>query len=78
MNPMLSFGRVLLVLGGALMLIGGLLYFLGKSGISFARIPGNIRIQSGNATCVFALGASIALSILLTLALNLIARFLNR
>ena len=41
-------------------------------------LPGDIRIARKNFTCVFALGTSILLSILLTIGLNLLARLLNR
>jgi hypothetical protein len=78
MNPLLSIGRLLVLLGVVISLTGGVLYLLGRSGIQFTSLPGNIRLQFGNSTCVIALGASILLSILLTIALNLAARFLNR
>jgi hypothetical protein len=78
MNPMLSFGRLLIILGAIFLLTGGALYLLGRSGIHFTNFPGNIRFQFGNSTCVLALGVSILLSILLTIGLNLAARFLNR
>ncbi len=75
---MLQFARWLVILGVAFILAGGVLYLLARAGFSPGRMPGNVVIQSGNMTCVFALGASILLSVLLTLALNLLARFLNR
>lgn len=78
MNSMLTFGRLLIILGAILLGVGLVVYLLGRSGISLARLPGNIRIEWGNATCVVALGLSVFLSILLTLVLNLVARFLNR
>ncbi|NTU64566.1 MAG: DUF2905 domain-containing protein [Chloroflexi bacterium] len=78
MNSLLTIGRLLIILGAALLGVGLVVYLLGRSGISPARLPGNIRIEWGNTTCVVALGLSVCLSVLLTLALNLIARFLNR
>lgn len=71
---MLQFSRWLMIFGAALLLVGGFLYLAARAGFSPNRIPGNVIFQSGNLTCVFALGASILLSILLTIAFNLLAR----
>jgi hypothetical protein len=75
---MLQFSRLLIILGASILAIGVLMYFLARAGVSLERIPGNIRIQGSNFTCVFALGVSILLSVLLTIILNVIARFLNK
>jgi Protein of unknown function (DUF2905) len=75
---MLSFARILMILGVVLLLGGALLYLAARSGFSLGQMPGNIKIQGTNFTCVFALGASIVLSILLTVILNLVVRFLNK
>jgi hypothetical protein len=55
-----------------------LIYLFARLGIPFGKLPGNIRIEGNNFTCVFALGASILLSIILTVVLNIVARFLNK
>jgi len=75
---MLNFARLLIIFGLIIILIGSLIYLLVRAGIPLGNLPGNIRIQRGNLSCVFAFGASIVLSILLTVVLNLLARFLNR
>jgi hypothetical protein len=75
---MMSLAKILVVLGVVFIVAGGVVYLFSRLGIDFARLPGNIRIQGNNFTCVFALGASILLSILLTLALNIFARFMNK
>jgi len=75
---MLQFARILMILGASLLGIGLLLYLAARAGVPLGQLPGNIRIQGTNFTCVFALGASILLSVLLTVILNLIARFLNK
>ena len=75
---MLSFARILIIIGVVLVITGGLLYLAVRLGFSFGRLPGNIRIEGNNFTCVFALGASILLSVILTVVLNIIARFLNK
>jgi hypothetical protein len=75
---MLSFSRYLVIIGLVFLVIGGLLYLAARAGISLGRLPGDIRIQGGKYTCIFALGTSIFLSIVLTLILNLILRILNK
>jgi len=70
--------RIFVILGGILVLIGALFFFLAKTGVPLGRLPGDIRIEHHNLTCVIALGTSILLSVLLTVILNLIARFLNK
>jgi hypothetical protein len=75
---MLSLARILIILGALLLGGGMLLYLAARTGLQLGQMPGNIKIQGTNFTCVFALGASIVLSILLTVILNLVARFLNK
>lgn len=75
---MLNLARIFLVLGAVLMLVGGLLYLASRLDLPLGRLPGDIRIQRENFTCVFPLATSIILSILLTVVLNLIVRIFNR
>lgn len=75
---MFSLARILMIAGVALLLIGGLIYLAARFGLPLGRLPGDIRIQGDNFSCFFPLATSILLSILLTLILNLAARFLNR
>ncbi len=75
---MLTAARFLVILGVILILAGGLVFLMAKIGLNLGRLPGDIRIQNGNLTCVIALGTSILLSVLLTVALNLLVRFLNK
>ena len=74
----MAIARLLIILGLVLLLAGGALYVLARFGVQLGRLPGDIRIQTGNVTCVFPLVTSILLSIVLTVVLNLIIRFLNR
>jgi hypothetical protein len=63
--------------GLVLAAIGGIVWALGRfTGLS--RLPGTLRIEGAGFTCIIPILASIVLSIVLTLALNLMARFLNR
>jgi hypothetical protein len=68
-------GRFLLIAGAILLFIGALVLALPKAGLSLGKLPGDWSFNSGGLTCLVPLGTSIVLSIILTIALNLIARF---
>jgi hypothetical protein len=74
----LPLARIFIVLGVIFLIVGGLLYLAAKVGFPLFNLPGDIRIERGNLTCIVALGTSLLLSILLTVGLNLLARWLNR
>lgn len=75
---MIPFARLMMIAGLILFLVGGLVYLLGRSGLPLGRLPGDIRIQGENFTCLIPLATGILISIVLTLALNIIIRFMNR
>lgn len=75
---MISFARILIILGLVLIIVGGAVYLAARAGLPLGRLPGDIRVQTENITCVFPLATSIILSILLTILLNIIVRFFNR
>ena len=68
-----------LVIGGiVLILIGGGVYLASRMGIPLGKFPGDIRIETDNGWIYFPIVTSCVLSILLTIVLNIIIRFLNR
>jgi hypothetical protein len=67
-----------MIAGIVLFVIGGLVFLASRLGINLFQLPGDIRIQSSNLTCIIPLVTSILLSIVLTVVLNLVIRFLNR
>jgi hypothetical protein len=67
-------GRLLAYVGGGLLLLGLLLILIGKLP-GLGRLPGDILIQRGNLTVYIPLGTMLAVSLLLTLILNLLSRF---
>ena len=75
---MISTAKILIALGVVFLITGGVLYMFSRLGLNIGQLPGDIRLESSNVTCVIALGTSILLSILLTLALNIIVRIMNR
>jgi hypothetical protein len=75
---LLAIARILILFGVVLLILGGLFFLLAKTGVTIGHLPGDVRIERGNFTCVLALGTSILLSIILTLLLNIIARSLGK
>ncbi|MBN2471165.1 MAG: DUF2905 domain-containing protein [Anaerolineae bacterium] len=78
-----TLGRTLLLIGLALALFGAGLWLLGKvagPGIGkwFGNLPGDIVIKSNGLTCLFPLASMLIISILLTIALNIVIRLINR
>ena len=67
-----------MILGIALFVTGGLIFLFSRLGINLFQLPGDIRSQSGNITCLVPLVSSILLSIVLTVILNLVIRSLNK
>jgi heme/copper-type cytochrome/quinol oxidase subunit 2 len=70
--------RLLMVAGIVLFVIGGLIYLASRLGVNLFQLPGDIRFQSNNLTCIIPLVSSILLSIVLTVILNLVIRLLNK
>ncbi len=64
-------GKILLLVGVTAVISGGVFMLIGKSGL---RIPGNFEFQRGNFRFYFPIGASIVLSIVLTLIFNVLLR----
>ena len=75
---MSSLARILVILGVVLILAGGVVYLLGRLNLPLGRLPGDIRIQRENFTCIFPLTPMILLSIGLSVLINIVLRLLNR
>ena len=75
-----SMGRVIVGVGIALLVVGVLLMVVGRvPGMrQFGNLPGDVRIESGNFSCFVPIVSMLILSILLSLALNIILRLFNR
>jgi hypothetical protein len=70
--------RILMIAGISLFLVGGLIFLFSRIGVNLFQLPGDIRLQSGNVTCLVPIVSTILLSILLTLILNIAIRYLNK
>ena len=73
-----SLARTLMFAGIALFLIGGGIYLAAKFGIPLGRWPGDIRIEGENGGFYFPVTSSILVSVILSILLNLIFRFLRK
>lgn len=72
-----NIGRWLIIIGIAVTLIGTLLLLISRF-TGWEKLPGTIKFQSGSLTCIVPILGSILISILLTVLLNLAARFFNK
>ncbi len=68
-----SVGRVLVGIGLVIILIGGILILFDKLGLG--RLPGDIQFTKGRFSVYFPIATSILISIILTIILNLLARW---
>ena len=73
-----TIARYIMIGGIVLFLIGGGVYFAAKFGIPLGRLPGDIRIEGENGSFYFPITTSILVSVVLTIVLNLISRFLQK
>jgi hypothetical protein len=73
-----SLARYLMLGGIILFLIGGGMYLAAKFGIPLGRLPGDIRIEGENGSFYFPLASSILVSVVLTVVVNVIMRWLNK
>ena len=73
-------GRLVLLLGVALMVVGGLLMLFGRVPVlkHLGKLPGDIHIQGEHFSCFLPIMSMIIISVLLSLALNIILRLVNR
>ena len=73
-----SIARYLMLGGIFLFLVGGGVYFDAKFGIPLGRLPGDIRIEGENGSFYFPVTSSILISVVLSILLNIISRFLKK
>jgi Protein of unknown function (DUF2905) len=77
---MQNLGRILLFLGIGLALLGGLFLLLSRLPFfnQLGSLPGDIRVEGANFTCLVPIVSMIILSIVGTIVLNVIIRLINR
>ncbi|HZH00926.1 MAG TPA: DUF2905 domain-containing protein [Flavisolibacter sp.] len=71
-----QWGKYLIILGVMVILIGVVVYFFGDKLHWIGRLPGDIRVERENFRFYFPFMTMILASLLLTLIINLIKKFL--
>ena len=71
-----TMGRFVAVFGIALVVTGGLLWLAGRLGIG--DLPGNLRFGGEGWTCFVPITASILISLVLTVVINILLRLLAK
>lgn len=66
-NTLAAAGTVLFASGLIIAAVGAVLYLLGRWGIQWPHIPGDLTLRAGNTTVHLPIATSIILSIVLTL-----------
>ena len=70
-----TLGKYLALLGLSMLVVGGLLALGGRLGLG--SLPGDVRVQRESFGCYLPIATSILLSLLLTIVLNLLLRWLK-
>ena len=71
-------GRYIMLGGIILFLVGGGLYHSAKFGLPLGRLPGDICIEGENGSFYFPITSSILVSVVLTILINVVVKFLKR
>ena len=69
-------GKYIIVIGAVVVIVGVVVYFFGNKLHWLGRLPGDVRIEKENFHFYFPLATMILLSVLLTVIINLVRRFL--
>jgi hypothetical protein len=75
---MAPYGKIITVIGVFLVIIGLIVWLAGDRLTWFGRLPGDIHIERANFSCFIPITSMIIVSIVLSILLTLLARFLNR
>jgi len=73
-----AFARWTILTGLALVLVGGLMWLIARSGFPLGRLPGDLRIQTDQISCFAPLASMLIISLVLTVVLNIILRWLGK
>jgi uncharacterized membrane protein YbhN (UPF0104 family) len=71
-------GKWIILMGMGLAAVGALLWVIGKTGLPLGSLPGDIRVDRPGLSLWFPLATCILLSVMLTIAANLVLWFLRR
>lgn len=71
-------GRALIVAGILVLAIGLGLYLSARLGLPLSHLPGDVRVARDGASFHFPIATSLLLSVVLTIAINVILRLLRK
>ena len=71
-------GKYMMVAGALLIIGGAVVMLLSRYNIPIGRLPGDIRIEGENGSFYFPITSSILASVVFSILLNLIGKFLNK
>jgi len=71
-------GKWLVIIGCAVALVGALVWLGAKVGIPFGRLPGDLSISREKFSFYFPIATSIAISIILTILINVVLYLFRR
>jgi hypothetical protein len=73
-----ALARWIILAGLALVAVGGVLWVVARTGLPLGRLPGDLRFQSGQVSCFIPLASMLLISIVLTVVVNIILRWLGK
>ncbi len=73
-----NLGRILVIAGLGLAAVGAVLWGLSRTSLPIGQLPGDFRFEFSNVSCFVPLATLVVVSLLLTLVLNVLIRFLNK
>jgi hypothetical protein len=73
-----ALARWTILAGLGLTILGGLIWLVGRTNLPLGRLPGDIRIQTGQMSCFIPLASMLLVSLVLTALVNIIIRLLGK
>jgi hypothetical protein len=73
-----TLGRFLMIGGIVLLIIGGLVFLSARLSLPLGHLPGDIRIERPNFRLYLPLTSGLLVSLVVTLILNIVVRFLKK
>lgn len=77
MDNLENLGKIIILLGLGVILLGGIVWLAGRL-FGNQSLPGTLRFDFPGGSCIIPILASIILSLVLTIVLNLAARWLGK
>lgn len=73
-----NLGRILVIAGLGLAAVGAILWGLSRTSLPVGELPGDFQFEFANVSCFVPLATMIIVSVIATVLLNVIIRFLSK